>query len=71
MRKLKILDNTFHLYGSQFGIPLCCLIWFYNVNCVLRSTLPEYNQKMSILTNNQGVILCPKHIIKKLGKYGE
>ena len=31
----------------------------------------ELNKKMSILTNNQGVILCPKHIIKKLGKYGE
>lgn len=68
LKNLKILDNTFRLYGIEFGIPLCCLIWFYNVNTTLRSTLPEYNELMHILSKNEGVILCPKCVEMKISK---
>ena len=67
MRNLKILDRTFTLLAHlKYGYPICCLIWFYNVDCTLRSSLPEYSETMHILTNNEGRILCPKHLITKL-----
>lgn len=66
MRKLKVLESHFSTYGGQFGIPLCCLIWFGNVNCTLRSTLPEYNETMTGLSNNEGVILCPDCIVRSI-----
>jgi hypothetical protein len=66
-RKLKVLDRTFTLYAiHKFGFPLCCIDWFYNVDCVLRSSIPEYSETMHILANNEGRILCPEHIILKL-----
>lgn len=66
MRQLKILDSYFDLYGIQFGIPLCCLIWFGNVQCTIRATIPEYASTMSKLTNNAGVILCPNCLFSTL-----
>mgnify|MGYP006899668626 CR=1 FL=1 len=66
MRKLKVLESCFSTYGRRFGIPICCLIWFGNVNNTLRSTLPEYNETMSKLSNNEGVILCPDCVVKRL-----
>jgi|APSaa5957512535_1039671.scaffolds.fasta_scaffold415498_1 hypothetical protein len=66
VRELKILERTFTLSASQFGIKECCLIWFYCVDGKLRSTIPEYSETMTELSNNQGIILCPNCVIKKL-----
>ena len=51
---------------SKFGFKLCCVDWFWNVQSSLRSIIPEYSSTMKTLTNNQGLILCPDCLIKKL-----
>jgi len=67
MRKLKILDRIFTLTAhSKYGFPICCIDWFYNVDCTLRSSLPEYSETMHILSKNEGRILCPECVIRKL-----
>lgn len=52
-----------------FDIPICCQIWFHSWANIRRSeniSIPEYGEKMHIMTNNTGVILCPECLIKKL-----
>ena len=69
MRQLKILDNTFSLYGSKFGIPLCCLIWFCNVQCTIRAIIPEYQEQQFAYDN--GIIQCPICLQNTLSNKGE
>ena len=71
MRQLKKLD---YMRGTldidaiiEFGFPLCCVDFYCNVWCTcIRAEIPEYAETMHSLTNNQGLILCPNHILKRL-----
>lgn len=51
---------------SEFGIPLCCVDFFWNVQSSLRSTIPEYaNQQYA---HDNGVIECPECLIRRLSQ---
>ena len=46
--------------GIRYNIPLCCIVWFVDVHCTMRyKERKEYQNRMSVMTNNAGVILCP------------
>ncbi len=53
--------------GVKYGIPLCCIMFFETAwaDCVKRE-IDEYGNKMHILTNNEGVILCPDCVAKRV-----
>lgn len=65
-KRSKLLIGDFDLFGVQFGIPLCCLIFFNNCWDDIRMDVPEYASTMSVITDNAGVILCPKCLVKTL-----
>lgn len=46
--------------GIKYDIPLCCILFFDNEWTSIRKTIPEYGILMHVLTNNEGVIMCPK-----------
>lgn len=70
MRKLKNLTwmqgNIDVSAVKEFGFKLCCVDFFWNVQSSIRSTIPEYSETMDKLTDNQGLILCPKCLVKRL-----
>ena len=69
MRQLKKLD---YMRGTldidaiiEFGFPLCCVDFYCNVWCTcIRAEIPEYVE--THLGDNEGRILCPNCIIKRL-----
>lgn len=46
--------------GIKFKIPLCCILFFESAWKNIDRM--EYGSKMHILTNNNGMILCPQCI---------
>ena len=53
--------------GIRYKIPLCCIIFYESVwHTSIKKQIAEYGYTMPNLTNNGGIILCPKCIIKKL-----
>lgn len=46
--------------GIRYQIPLCCIMWFIYVHSIKPyKEREEYQEKMSNLTKNSGIILCP------------
>jgi len=68
MRKLKILESYLYFDKHTRNIPLCCHIFFEFVNTKLRNTIPEY-QQANIHDSKNGIILCPKCIIKQMKEH--
>lgn len=44
---------------TKHKIKLCCQMFFADGRLAIRDEIPEYQSTMHILTNNDGVILCP------------
>lgn len=66
-RKHDLKINPSHLtLGLKYGIKMCCILYFQYPHTVMRYVVPEYYEKITELTNNKGVILCPDCLIKKL-----
>ena len=55
--------------GIKDGIPLCCISFFEYSWIGIKSKIPQYGQTMTEITNNQGVILCPDCLVKKIILY--
>ena len=52
--------------GIKYKIPVCCILFFMNEWKMIKRFNKEYGKTMSILTDNEGVILCPNCLVKKL-----
>ena len=52
--------------GIKYEISLCCILFFENEWDSIRKNNKEYSKTMSKITNNEGIILCPNCLIKKL-----
>jgi len=65
MRKMKYFYQSIIFQVTQHDIPICCQLFFHSWNN-FRKDIPEYAETMSLLTNNEGIILCPDCIIQKL-----
>lgn len=68
-KRFKALDKGFSLAGFEFGFPLCCVIWFWDVDCTIRKTIPEYNCTMNELSDSSGRILCPDCLMERLFEF--
>ena len=56
--------------GIRNEIPLCCIMFFHSVWLpTIKNQIADYGRTMTQLTNNQGIILCPDCISKKLEKF--
>ena len=71
MRQLKKLDRTFHLYGIEFGIKICCMIWFYCVWSTLRADKEIYQSYHMKEWGKTGIMLCPECVIHEIHKLTE
>ncbi|MCJ8306743.1 MAG: hypothetical protein HRU07_06815 [Nitrosopumilus sp.] len=52
--------------GVKENIAPCCIAFFENEWQTIRKENKEYGETMHILTNNEGVILCPNCLAKKV-----
>lgn len=53
--------------GIRHKIPLCCILFYESVwRPSIKNQIAEYAKTMADLTNNDGVILCPDCIAKKI-----
>lgn len=53
--------------GISHEIPLCCVMFFESAwTNSIKNEIADYSKTMPDLTNNQGVILCPDCISKKI-----
>lgn len=72
MSKTKIMGrkDTYEIElwtGIRNNVPLCCIMFYHSVWLpTIRHEIANYSKTMSILTENQGIILCPECIIKKI-----
>ena len=65
---LRSLKSEIELWtGIRNEIPLCCVLFY---ECVwypsTKNAIGEYAKTMTKLTNNQGIILCPDCLIRKM-----
>lgn len=75
-RHLKALETHFSLHGTQFGIPMCCIIWFTCVWNTLRADNDfndwygnEFQGYDTIrLEGGKDRIMCPECVVKALVK---
>ena len=55
--------------GFRNKISLCCILFYESVwKPKLKNEINEYMDVMYKLTNNQGIILCPECLMKKVCK---
>ena len=53
--------------GFECKIKECCIMFYESVwRPLIKYEIAEYAEKMSTLTDNQGIILCPDCIVNKL-----
>ena len=53
--------------GFQCKIKECCVMFFESAwRPSIKYKIKEYGQTMHRLTNNEGIILCPECLIKKI-----
>lgn len=65
MRKMKYSYQAIIFQITRYDIPLCCQLFFHSWFS-FKQDIPEYAETMIALTNNQGIILCPDCIAKRL-----
>ncbi len=51
---------------TKHAIPLCCQIFFGNGRLEIRDEIPQYQSTMHILTNNEGIVMCPDCLVNKM-----
>ena len=61
-------DGKYFWRGTTHKIPLCCIMFFETTWQSIKKNNPTYSDTMSRLTNNQGIILCPECLVKKIDK---
>ena len=49
-----------------YNIALCCQLFFHSWLNFEKDVRQKYAENMSELTNNEGIILCPDCLIKKV-----
>ena len=54
--------------GIKYEYNLCCIMFFMDAWWNIRHSILEYSEAMSKLTNNNGEILCPDCLIKRIKK---
>lgn len=59
-------DGKYFWKGIKHKIPLCCTMFFETEWQSIRGHNREYGDTMDKLTNNQGVILCPDCLVRKI-----
>lgn len=60
-------ESKYFWRGIKHDIPLCCILFFESVwTKSIKQQISEYGKTMSELTKNQGIILCPDCVIKKV-----
>lgn len=52
---------------TPYKIQLCCQI-FYHSWLNFKRDIPEYAQTMRLLSNNEGIILCPDCLMEKINE---
>ena len=64
----KILHAEIELWtGIRNKIPLCCILFYESVwYPLIKNEIADYAKTMSHLTDNSGIVLCPKCLQKKL-----
>ena len=69
MKPLKNLRESSEISFDKYTqkIKLCCNLFFEYVNSSIRATIPEY-QEANIHDNDEGILYCPKCIVKRLRK---
>lgn len=74
-RHLKKLDFWFTLYGTKFGIPICCVIWFETCWITLRADndlndwygdVEFQGYDTSRLQGGDERIMCPECVVKAM-----
>jgi len=59
-------EGKYFWRGIKHDISPCCIMFFENEWDSIRKDNKEYGQTMHTLTDNQGIILCPDCITKKI-----
>lgn len=59
-------EGKYFWKGIKYGISICCIIFFENEWKYIGKNNKEYGSIMHKLTNNEGVILCPNCVNKKV-----
>jgi hypothetical protein len=59
-------NNNFFWKGIKHNIPLCCIFFFESGWKSIKNEIGEYAETMDLLTNNQGIILCPDCLIENI-----
>jgi len=53
--------------GIKYDIPLCCIMFYESAwHGTIKKEISQYLEKTHILTNNQGIVLCPECLTKKV-----
>jgi len=60
---MKNKEKKYFWKGIKHQISLCCILFFITEWQSIKQNIHEYGDKMSELTNNEGVILCPDCLI--------
>lgn len=64
-KKIEYYYQTIIFRIIPHNIPLCCQIFFHSWQN-FRKDIPEYGKTMHILTDNQGIILCPDCMMERI-----
>lgn len=59
-------EGKYFWRGIKENISLCCISFFENEWQSIRKNNKDYGETMYKLTNNEGVILCPNCLAKKI-----
>ena len=62
----KFHNDRWVMNGFKDGINQCCILFFESAWRTLSDEVPEYSDKMYILTDNAGVILCPDCLVSTM-----
>lgn len=55
--------------GIKHNISPCCILFFENEWKCIGKDNKEYGETMAILTDNQGIILCPDCLANKINDH--
>ena len=60
------MPKNYFWIGIKHNILPCCIMFFENEWQSIKKNMREYGNHMHIITNNQGIILCPECLINTL-----
>lgn len=66
---MKNKGGKYFWHGIKHKISLCCIMFFENEWQSVKKQNSEYGKTMDKLTNNQGIILCPDCVVKRITNF--